>query len=79
MRSSIIDGTTVSGNEGNGTVQFGGQYTQIVWANTVNENWYGFNVGIAQSVPEASQMVTFGLGLGVVMLGIGRTKRSPSA
>jgi len=62
----VVDGQSVIGNEGNGTVQFIGTFDRISWTNPVAESWYGFNVGIAAAVPEPA---TWGLalaGLGLV-------------
>ncbi len=46
-----VSGNTVSGQEGNGVVEFLGTYTSINWANPQLEGWYGFNVGIAGPAP----------------------------
>lgn len=61
--SLVVNGRLVSGREGNGTLQFQGVYSSISWTNPVNENWYGFNVGAKNSVPEPS---VFGL---VILMG----------
>jgi hypothetical protein len=45
-------GETVSGVEGNGTIQFIGTFTSISWTNPQFEDWYGFTVGVPTSVPE---------------------------
>ena len=62
-----VDGNNVLGTEGNGTVMFKGTYTSISWTNPIFENWYGFDVGIAEiaSVPEPETypMLLAGLGL----------------
>ena len=58
-----ILGNVVSGNEGNGVVQFTGAYSTFSWTNTP-EGWYGFTVGTAvSSVPEPTTMLLFGFGL----------------
>jgi len=67
----LVSGNSVLGNEGNGTVQFIGTFTDISWLNPVYENWYGFNVGIAGvaptiPAPEPSEIALFTLGLGIV-------------
>lgn len=62
----VVSGNTVSGREGNGTIQFLGTYTDITWTNSIYENWYGFNVGmsdVAPAVPEPSTFILFGAGL----------------
>jgi hypothetical protein len=65
-----VSGNTVSGAEGNGTVEFLGTYSSITWTNPQFEFWYGFNVG-AQAVPPASvpEPSTFTL-LGLGCLGL---------
>jgi len=47
-------GNTVSGNEGNGVIQFNGSLTSITWTNPLFENWYGFTVGapVVAAIPE---------------------------
>jgi len=68
-----VSGNTVSGREGNGTIQMIGTYSSIEWTNPVFENWYGFNVGIADvggtstPVPEPGQLFLFVLGLGLLI------------
>ena len=67
-----ISGNTVNGREGNGTIQFIGTYSSIEWTNPTFENWYGFNVGIADvgtstPVPEPGQLFLFVLGLGLLI------------
>lgn len=63
-----VAGNTVTGTEGNGTIRFQGQFSELQWTNPVNENWYGFNVGVMQAVPEPTQMALFGIGLGLLLL-----------
>lgn len=65
-----VSGNTVSGREGNGTIQLIGTFSSIEWTNPIFENWYGFNVGIADvgtPVPEPGQLVLFVLGLGLLI------------
>ncbi len=68
-----LSGVTVSGVEGNGSVQFIGNYTSISWTNPQFEDFYGFNVGILGVVPEPSSYLL--AALGVVGLWIGRSRR----
>jgi hypothetical protein len=63
-----VAGPTVTGLEGNGTLLFQGRYTSLQWTNPNAEDWYGFNVGIMQAVPEPGQMALFGVGLGLLLL-----------
>jgi PEP-CTERM motif len=57
---------SVTGAEGNGTLQFVGTYSQITFTNTNNENWYGFTIGVdglaPPPVPEPSTWVMMILG-----------------
>lgn len=72
--SIIVAGNTVSGTEGNGTIQLLGTFSSIQWTNPQRESWYGFNVGVADvgiphGVPEPQQLLLFLLGLGVLVGG----------
>jgi hypothetical protein len=70
---AVLGGNIVSGNEGNGVVQFTGTFNTFSWTNTA-ENWYGFTVGTAaSSVPEPTTMLLLGLGL-VVLAGFRRMR-----
>ncbi|MFO0957809.1 MAG: PEP-CTERM sorting domain-containing protein [Isosphaeraceae bacterium] len=69
-QSITVNGTTVSGSEGNGVVQFNGVFTSLSWTNTF-ENYYGFTVGAAGVVPEPATIVTLGIGL----VGVGLASR----
>lgn len=74
-----VGGNTVSGVEGNGTVQFLGTYTSLSWTNPVFENWYGFNVGIASvanPVPEPETYALMLAGLSVVGFMARRRRRA---
>jgi PEP-CTERM motif len=44
---------SVTGAEGNGTLQFVGTYKQITFTNTKFENWYGFTLGVDGLAPPA--------------------------
>lgn len=59
-----VSGNTVSGTEGNGTIEFLGTFNSITWTNPNSEFWYGFNVGFdaVAPVPEASTWAMMILG-----------------
>ena len=52
-----LSGVTVSGLEGNGSIQFLGTYSSISWTNPQFEDYYGFNVGVLDVVPEPSSLL----------------------
>jgi hypothetical protein len=56
----VVSGNTVSGNEGNGTVEFIGTYSSLSWTNPVFEDWYGFNPGF-QSVAAVPEPATWAM------------------
>ena len=56
----IVNG--VSGQEGNGTIQFQGTFNSISWINPNSEYWYGFTVGTVSAVPEPSTWAMLLLG-----------------
>jgi len=68
-----VSGNVVSGNEGNGTVQFIGTFNSISWTNPLHEDWYGFNVGIAGAVPEPAS--TSLLLAGLALMGVAARRR----
>ncbi|MCO5297101.1 MAG: hypothetical protein M9921_09615 [Fimbriimonadaceae bacterium] len=64
--------TTLTGEEGNGTVLFAGPLTSLTFTTNPAENWHGFNLGLktAQPVPEPFTMV-----LGAAALAVGANRR----
>jgi hypothetical protein len=72
--SIVVNGNTVSGNEGNGVVLFNGAYSSISWTST-NEYWYGFTVGTVQNIPIPAAFWLFGSGV-LGLIGISRHKKS---
>jgi hypothetical protein len=66
-QSIIVNGNTVTGNEGNGVVQFTGTFSSLSWTNSF-EFFYAFTVGLNGPVgaipePETYAMLLAGLGL----------------
>jgi hypothetical protein len=62
----VVNGNTVTGQEGNGVVQFTGTFSSISWTDTP-ENFYAFTVGVnggtTTATPEPGSMVLLGSGL----------------
>ena len=73
--SIVVSGSTVTGVEGSGTVQFQGTYSSISWINPTYEYWYGFNVGIPSAVPESSNLALLLVGLVGMPLALRLTAR----
>jgi hypothetical protein len=80
----LVTGTNaITGNEGNGVIEFVGDYSSITFTNPVAETWYGFTLGVAglavgpptpTSVPEPATFTLITISLAV--LGITRRKRA---
>lgn len=60
-------GTTLTGQEGNGVIQFTGPISSISWTDPTYENWHGFTVGVdglaTTTTPEPSSLALLGTGL----------------
>jgi hypothetical protein len=74
--SIVVMGNVVSGNEGNGVVQFTGTVSSISWTNTP-ENFYAFTVGVNEvtPIPEPGSL-TLALA-GLTLLGFTAWRRLP--
>jgi hypothetical protein len=73
--SSVVElsGNVLSGVEGNGTIQFQGNFTSISFTVPTNESWHGFTIGAPVPVPAAVWL--FGSGL-LGLLGMARGRRA---
>jgi hypothetical protein len=69
-----LSGVTVSGLEGNGSIQFLGTYSSISWTNPQFEDYYGFNVGILGVVPEPGSLLFASLAATCLWLGTSRKR-----
>jgi PEP-CTERM motif len=71
-----ILGNTVSGTEGNGTIEFLGTFKSLSWTNPGFEDWYGFTVGAPVPEPSTYALMLSGLGL-LAWMGRRKLLRSP--
>jgi hypothetical protein len=71
----VVSGNTVSGAEGNGTIQFLGTFSSISWTNPTYENWYGFTVGAPVPEPGSYALMVAGLAFVGVLVRRRRTKQ----
>jgi hypothetical protein len=69
-----LSGVTVSGVEGNGSVQFLGTYSSLSWTNPQFEDYYGFNVGILGVVPEPGSLLLASFSAAGLSLGLSRKR-----
>ncbi|WP_027516235.1 PEPxxWA-CTERM sorting domain-containing protein [Bradyrhizobium sp. WSM1417] len=76
--SIVKNNETITGVEGNGTIQFFGTYTSISWTNPVREDWYAFQVGTVGAVPEPSTWAMMILGFAGLGFMAYRQKNKPS-
>jgi hypothetical protein len=78
-----VAGNVISGQEGNGVVQFTGTFSSLSWTATF-ENFYGFTVGVNgptgsdgggdRTVPEPTSLVLIGVGFAAFALSRRRRK-----
>ncbi len=78
----VVLGNVVSGNEGNGVVQFTGTFSSLSWTDTF-ENFYAFTVGVNQeptatAVPEPTTLTFVGIGLVGLASRLRKRPRFPS-
>jgi hypothetical protein len=68
-------GTTLTGLEGSGVIQFSGTFDSITWDSSTGENWHGFTIGLAgnESVPDAGSTLVL-LGSGLALMGMARRR-----
>ncbi|HEY5288534.1 MAG TPA: PEPxxWA-CTERM sorting domain-containing protein [Caulobacteraceae bacterium] len=65
--SITLSGNTISGLEGNGTIQLTGTFTSISWTTPQFENWYGFAVGVVPEPATWALMLAGFAGLGMAL------------
>jgi hypothetical protein len=76
----VTGANAITGNEGNGVIEFLGNYSSITFTNPVNEVWCGFTLGVAgiavppTSTPEPTTLALIATSLAV--LSITRRKRA---
>lgn len=57
-----LSGTTLTGHEGDGIIQFTGTFTSLTWTGADPEFWNGFTVGVT-AVPEPAPLLLVGTGV----------------
>lgn len=74
--STSADNKTIYGKEYNGILKFNGIYTSLSFDIGPNENWHGFNIGVADvhPTPEPATLLLLGSGL-AGLLGARRKKK----
>jgi len=52
-----VNGNTLTGDEGDGVIQFMGTFSQLSWTTTGREPWNGFTVGVAGATVTTSSVI----------------------